>query len=391
MKQLENNFRTFFLCAFLCFLGYGKTEAQALQDMDSVEISLITCSPHEEIYSLYGHSALRYHNLKTKQDIAFNWGVFNFKAPHFVLRFIFGLTDYELGIFPFKPFIDYYRNWGCQVDEQVLNLTPEEKRRVMDALATNLKPENIVYRYNFFYDNCSTRPRNILEDNVNGEVVYSPREGYKRSFRQLIHEKNRHHPWTAFGSDLLLGLKADLTITQREQEFLPENLMYDFDRAVIKTAGQLRPLIKEHRIIASPGQQTVEKEFPLSPIECAMILAFVFFIVIRWENKQQRCLYVFDAIVMAVIGIIGCILFVMFFSMHPTTSTNLQLLLFNPIHLFFIPSVLRRKHSKAYGWSSFLMICLFLIGSFVQNYAEGTLILALCLLSRIWSHLKHEQ
>jgi len=390
VKQLENNFRTFFLCVLLFFLSQDKTDAQTAHDMDSIEIGLITCSPHEEIYSLYGHSALRYHNLRTKQDIAFNWGVFNYKAPHFVLRFVFGLTDYELGIFPFRGFIEYYRQWGSEVDEQVLNLTPEEKRRITDALAVNLRPENIIYRYNFFYDNCSTRPRNIIEDNIDGEIIYAPRPDYHPSFREMIHEKNAHHPWSAFGNDLLLGCKADCETTLRDQEFLPANLMFDFDHAVIKSNGQTRPLVKERRIIVPAGKQVVKKEFPLSPFQCALLLGGLFLAVFIWEYKHKKCLPAFDAVVMAGLGITGCIIFIMLFSQHPTTSTNLQILLFNPVHLFFIPSVLRRKTPNRYWTFLLTLVCLFLIGSWFQTYASGTIILALCLLSRYWSHLKYE-
>ena len=91
--------------------------------MDSVEVSLLTCSPHEEIYSLYGHTALRWHDLRSGEDLAFNWGIFNFKKPYFVLRFVFGLTDYELGAIPMKYFMEEYRSVGSSVTEQVLDLT----------------------------------------------------------------------------------------------------------------------------------------------------------------------------------------------------------------------------------------------------------------------------
>ena len=82
---------------------------------DSVEVSLLTCAPHEEVYSLYGHTALRWHDLHTGEDLAFNWGIFNFHKPFFVARFVFGLTDYELGVTELKPFFFYYRRWGAMV------------------------------------------------------------------------------------------------------------------------------------------------------------------------------------------------------------------------------------------------------------------------------------
>jgi hypothetical protein len=135
VKQFEIIFRTFFV-AFSILLTSNNAIAQDfdLSEMDSVEIGLITCSPHEEIYSLYGHTALRYHDLKRGIDGVYNWGVFDYTKPHFALRFIFGLTDYELGVAPTLPFCQYYAEWGSQVTEHVLNLTRVEKWNIRNAL-----------------------------------------------------------------------------------------------------------------------------------------------------------------------------------------------------------------------------------------------------------------
>lgn len=116
---------------------------------DSIEVSLLTCAPGNELYSLYGHTALRYHDLRTGEDWTFNYGVFSFRKPFFALRFVFGQTDYELGVMPFNAFREEYRREGRAVTEQVLNLSADEKRRLYDALADNYRPENRTYRYNF--------------------------------------------------------------------------------------------------------------------------------------------------------------------------------------------------------------------------------------------------
>lgn len=353
--------------------------------MDSVEIGLITCTPHEEIYSLYGHTAIRYHNLRTGQDLVFNYGVFNFKAPHFVTRFVLGKTDYELGVIPLEPFCKYYQDWGSAVIEQVLNLTDEEKKNIAIALTINLRPENRIYRYNFFYDNCSTRPRDIIENNILGKIVYSQEENQGLSYRKMIHELNGHHPWAAFGNDLLLGAKADMKTSLREQEFLPLNLMHDFDQAQIYYNGEYRPLVKEHRTLIKPGIQIVEEDFPLSPTFCALLFFCIVLIVTIFDWKRKRCTVYFDAFLMLATGIVGLLLLIMFFSEHPTTSTNLQILLFNPLSLAFIPIIIKRK--KTSYWN-FLLICLilFFLGGILQDYAEGLEIVALSLLIRIWIH-----
>ena len=134
MKHLKKDFCTF-LGIILMILPLKAVAQDSIQKnaMDSVEVSLLTCSPHEEIYSLYGHTALRWHDLRSDEDLAFNWGIFNFKKPYFVLRFVFGLTDYELGGIPMKYFVKEYESVGSSVTEQVLNLTSEEKQRLFQA------------------------------------------------------------------------------------------------------------------------------------------------------------------------------------------------------------------------------------------------------------------
>ena len=389
MKQKNNIFRNF-ITAILVTLTIGavpivRISAQPTQKgqsllCDSVEVSLLTCSPHEEIYSLYGHTALRWHDMSKGEDIAFNWGVFDFKKPYFVLRFVFGLTDYELGGYPYPLFREEYKRCGSSITEQVLNLTPEEKTALKQALVENLKPENKVYRYNYFYDNCSMRPRDLIERCIAGKVEYAPREDYQPTYREMIHSCVRNHPWAAFGNDMLLGLKADLKTDQRQQEFLPENLMYDFDRATIYADGEYRPLVKERRIALPAGVQVIEEDFPLTPTQCAWVLLVVSLGIALIEWKQKKRFKWWDTLLMLMQGLAGCVLFVMIFSQHPTTSLNLQLLLLNPLPLFFIPYVLKGRTKR---WRMVLlgMILLFAIGRIFQTYAEG-MIVALSLLLR---------
>ena len=360
-------------------------------DLDSVDISLLTCSPHEEIYSLYGHSALRYHDLRTGEDVVFNWGLFNFKAPHFVLRFGFGLTDYELGTTPMAYFCNYYRKWGSSVTEQKLNLTSEEKKAVMQALNENLQPDNRVYRYNFFYDNCSTRPRNIIEKCLEGTVSYKPRPDCDDlTFRQMIHQCTEGHPWASFGNDLLLGLKADQKTTQRERQFLPSYLSWDFDHATVTRHDGSRPLVLRKVTHVPLGTQLPQSEFPLSPLACTLLLLGVSAAIAIYEWKKKTTLAWWDALLMLVSGLAGCILLLMFFSEHPTTSTNLQILVLNPLALVFIPSVIRRRKTYWFHLNE-VLLCAFLVGYNFQRYDTSMLIVALCLLLRCMIHRYNEK
>ena len=388
MKHFRKDFCTFL--GIILMMSASVVQAQTVpadgdaidkHPMDSVEVSLLTCSPHEEIYSLYGHAAIRWHDQRNNTDLAFNWGMFNFKKPYFALRFVFGLTDYELGVVPYQYFLEEYRQYGSSVTEQVLDLTAEEKEAMYLALSENMQPENRVYRYNFFFDNCSTRPRDIIEKCLNGKIEYAQREDYTPSHRDMISVCTRNHPWATFGNDLLLGVKADRRTTLREQEFLPGNLMYDFDRAQIVSDGSRRPLVKERRMAVKPGVQVIEEDFPLSPTACAYVLLVLSLVIVAMEWRRKKTFKYWDALLMTVQGLAGCVLFVMIFSQHPTTSLNLQILLLNPLPLFFLPAVLRRR--RTHWWTLLIvMVVLFAVGRFFQHYAEGMMIVALCLLIR---------
>lgn len=378
-----------------CILTVTMAQATAMSaaetvpasQMDSIEISLLTCQPHDEVYSLYGHTAIRFHDLrKGGVDVAFNYGVFDYRKPFFVARFVFGITDYELGAYPYDVFQREYKHFGSMVTEQVLNLTSEEKTRLWLALAENLLPDNCVYRYNYFYSNCTTKARDIIENCINGKIEYAGRQDYIHSYRDIVHDMTRHHPWTQFGIDLLLGIKADATTTRRQQEFLPNNLMYDFDHAQIHAMdGSYRPLVSERRIAVPAGVQVVKGEFPVTPLTAGLIVLAIGIVLAIAEYRQRRAFLAWDLLLMIATGTVGIVLFLMLFSQHPTVSLNLQLLLFNPLPWFFVCQVGRRKPTR-YWRITIALSLLFLIGGMWQHYATGLWCLALCLLIQACLH-----
>lgn len=363
-------------------------EAFNTEYYDSVDVSLLTCQPHDEVYSLYGHTAIRWHDMhQDGSDIAFNYGVFDFNRPHFVMRFVFGLTDYELGAYPYRLFLEEYRHFGSMVTEQVLNLTNEEKQRLHRALAENLMEQNKVYRYNYFYSNCTTKARDIIERCVNGDVVYAENKEYTPTYREMVHEMVRNNPWSRWGNDLLLGVKADMKTVRHQQEFLPQNLMYDFDRAQINANGIRRPLVKERRMAVPAGVQIIQSGFPLSPLACAAILAVIGLVVFIAEWRLKRSFLLWDILLMLATGTIGIVLTLMIFSQHPTVSLNLQILLFNPLPWFFLWPVIKGR-GRSYWLTTGILTALFFLGALVQTYAEGIWSLALCLLFQTCIHLR---
>lgn len=353
---------------------------------DSVRMSLLTCSPHEEIYSLYGHSALRVQNALTGQDLVVNYGVFNFHKPHFVLRFVFGLTDYEMGVTPMTNFLYEYSYYHSGVTEQEINLSGAEKEAILRALDENALPENVVYRYNYFYDNCTTRARDMLTNHLQGKVVYASPADSTLTYRDMVHQCTAGHLWMQTGIDLLLGIGADRVLTAHEQQFLPAFLMRDFSQAqIVGTDGSVRPLVARTTTLLEPGEQVRGKEFPLSPL-ATFGLFFVLTVAITvTEFFSRKVLYLYDLLLMLLTGLAGILIFSMIFSQHPTVRVNLHLLLLNPLPLFFLyPAIRRERDRQSHCWwnLSAALAVLYIIGGFFQCYPPSMYFLASSLLLR---------
>lgn len=342
--------------------------------------------PRPYVYSLYGHTAIRYENLTQGIDIAINYGIFSFSKPYFVLRFVFGLTDYEMGIEYFEDFKAQYERSGCGVIQQTLNLTDEEKAAIAKAIDKNYLPENRVYRYNYFYDNCTTRARDIILDNINGKVVFENEANPYPSFRKLIHQYNERHKWARFGNDLLLGVKADRPTTFGEQQFLPKNLSKDINHAVIYDKdGSKRKFVESETWVLPVTSDSGSDSFPISPIVCLGVLAALVVAITTIEAMRKANYWLTDTIMMFLTGACGLILFAMIFSQHPTVSLNLQILLLNPLNLVFLWSTSKKiKKGQPCKWQKAwtVLIILFLLGGIIQSYAEGICFVALSLLYR---------
>ena len=312
---------------------------------DGIRLSLLTCGPGKEIYSLFGHTAIRYENRRKGIDVVFNYGLFSFQSSNFILRFTLGETDYRLGATEYKYFLSEYLLDNRDVWEQTLNLTTEEKQKLINQLEENYRPENRVYRYNFFYDNCATRPRDQVERAVNNSLRYSDdmtTTDTGRSFRDIVHQYCQGHPWSQFGIDLCLGSEADRRISRHQMMFAPFYLKDFFATATL------------------------------------------------WG---------IDLILFTVAGLSGCILaFLALFSSHPTVGSNYILFALHPLHLFCLPWMIkkvRKRQTSRYMQANFVVLTLFiLLWAIIPQKINPTMLpLALCLLVRSASNLilSHKQ
>lgn len=343
-----------YLLLYLILSSVGGLFAQV---HDSIRFSLLTCDPGQEIYELFGHTAIRYQNFTRQIDDVYNYGMFNFRAPNFVMRFVKGETDYELGIIPYPYFYAEYAQRGSSVYEQELNLSYWEKEKLINLLTANYtKPENRIYRYNYFYDNCTTRARDIIEMAIRGKVVY-PDGDDNVTFRSIIHEFTAESPWDELGIDLCLGREADRPISTRLQQFAPLRMLHSASKAYITdSVGNQRLLVINQRKIVD-AQADNRTDFPLSPLVCSILLSLC---IIGLSYRQYRIKKIYlwlDVAIYGIKGVAGCIIaFLFFFSVHPTVNSNLMILFFNPCSLLWLPFV-SEVRSVRYKYAIWMIIC----------------------------------
>ena len=352
-------------------------------------MSLLTCAPGEEIYSLFGHTAIRYENPSQGIDVVFNYGLFSFNTPNFIFRFSLGETDYQLGVTDYERFVAEYTFYGRSVWQQTLNLTNEEKAKLIQLLQENYRPENRVYRYNFFYDNCATRPRNKIEESIAGKVVYpiAPLDG-SRTFRDIVHQYCKGHPWARFGIDLCIGREADQPITQRQMMFAPFYLMDAFDGTYIFTDTYFRPLVKTKEKIIDVTPEPDESDWTPTPLQCSLLLFILTAAATIYGIRRRTGLWGIDLVLFGMAGIAGCILaFLALFSQHPAVSSNFLLLVFHPGQLLFLPYIVYcvRKGKKCWYLTLNLVVLTLFIVLFPvipQRFDFAVVPLALILLIR---------
>lgn len=309
----------------------AKTGAQPLSP--AARISLLVCAPGDEIYSYFGHAAIRVNDPVFERDIVFNYGVFDFMAPHFYWRFAKGETDYQLAAYRMVSFLREYQEDQRKVTEYELILTSEEKSALYAALVENNKPENRVYRYSHFEDNCSTRIRDQLEKAVGGRIVYDRSGDEALSFRNLIDRYIQENSWGGLGIKLALGMPTDRITTFSEKMFLPDYLGSDFARASVVRDGAAVPILAPAKVILDAPP--VVHHFSITSPAVVIVLVFMVVLgltIVEWKS-QKRFIWL-DISLFSAFGIASMILcFTTFISVMPSTKWNLNLVWAFPGHL----------------------------------------------------------
>jgi hypothetical protein len=251
-------------------------------------------------------------------------------------RFASGQTDYLLGAYRYESFYEEYFREKRSIYEQVLNLTRIEKQKIFDFLLWNAKPENRVYRYNFFFDNCATRVRDVLEEQVDGTVVFPPDRKPGKTYRELIKEYHAALLWLNFGIDLVVSAPSDKIAPGYDEMFLPDYLMEHFAKATISSESGEKPLVKSSAVLyQSPGLQ-IKSLKAISPfVVFGILFLLVLFISVK-QFRNKKIKFLPDYLVFGITGFMGIvILWFVLYSEHPAMNPNYNLLWAVPLSLVF--------------------------------------------------------
>lgn len=384
-----------FVLLFLISIQVGT--AQEITLSNQAQISVLTIAPGASLNDAFGHNAFRIKDPTNYLDVTYDFGRYDFDAPNFYLNFARGKLNYSIGKDNYNTFLSYYVYTNRTVREQVLNVTQSEKQHLYNLLVENYKPENREYLYDFFFNNCATKIKDVVNKTFNYRVQYNEPKGFEaETFRELIHDKVKLNSWGSLGIDIALGSVIDVKATPVEHMFLPSNIYKFF--AVATIPGN-QPLVSSSHIIF---QETPVKEpsmFFTSPLFIfGLFSLFILYITYRDSKSGKRSKWL-DFILFLITGVVGVgILLLWFATDHSATHQNYNLLWAFALNILMIDVVLRKKIKRWFlGYVKFLiiMLCLltlhWLIG--VQVFAIGLIPLLIALFVRyiyLARTLKHQ-
>ena len=348
------------------------------QDSSRLRISLLTCTPGEELYSTFGHSAYRVIDSNSVTDIVYNYGTFNFGDDGFYLKFVRGKLLYYVSLENFQSFKFDYQSQNRGITEQVLNLTAAEKISIRHFLNENAKPENKYYKYDFFFDNCTTRLRDILKKQHDSSFCQKPVMPKGTRFRQAIHmylDKNGQ-PWSKLGIDILMGIPCDAVMTTEQMQFLPDNLMASLD------SSDHKMIVSKENLYTITANDNRDSFFTPIIIFSILLIAIVLISLLK-NNFARAFLQGFDGILFFLTGTIGIIIILMWTCTdHGMCKNNLNLIWTLPTHFvmaFFVNS--KKSWAKKYfAFTAVSLVLLLLAWFFLPQQMNPALIPILLLL-----------
>jgi hypothetical protein len=341
------------LVSFLLFYNFSSAN-------NSLRISLITCSGGSELYSTFGHSALRVIDSSKNQDIVFNFGLFDFNTPNFYLKFMQGKLNYMLGVQYTQDFIEAYKFDKRGVVEQVLNLTEDQEIKIVERLLYLYQPQFRNYLYSFLFKNCTTELRDLIYDGLSLDKVPLEKK-IGKTHRELIDIYVGNMKWTKVGINLLLGSSLDRDITVYESMFLPDNLFDVLGKAESKDGKIVKETIVLNDVKKDPSEG--KTPFLLSPV-----FLFTLLLTLMVASLFVSKLVILDKLLLGVVSVFGIVLpVIVIITDHVELLNNYNLLWCNPVYLIVLLSLIY-KWRKLCIVSSFIAVAGIVLSAVVSIF-----------------------
>ncbi|MFY7929833.1 MAG: DUF4105 domain-containing protein [Oligoflexus sp.] len=356
--------------------AFGTSYSKLPADLDQVEISLHTVDVGNLIYNNFGHTAIRVVDKLSGRDLVFNWGIFDFRDPlAFSLRFYRGSLLYKLGIYSFGDAYESYVFERRTVWEDTLDLTREQKEIFLKRLIWNAAKENRSYAYQHFFDNCSTRPRDYIDEALGGLLrkatvdILTP-----LSFRDMVYDGYKFNPGMDVFLDIAVNSRVDRPMTSWEKMFHPIALR----EGLLATTIDGRPLIKASRTIVNYQGPQDYKDLAYPTILIVLGLPLALIALIFFFRTAQPWVYRLLALVglplLSLGSLIGFLMPVTWVvSGHEDLHHNVNQFLFWPLDFLLIPLLLTmlwkgrpmKLGSRGYAWG--------------RGYLLAHMVISLCL------------
>jgi hypothetical protein len=332
---------------------------------DSAHVYLITASPGNETYSIFGHSAIRVENKAEGYDAVFNYGTFDFDTENFYFKFGTGRLMYFLSVADYNLFKDAYNRWGQALYLQEMNLTNKERFNLINNLRINTLEQNKYFRYDFFRDNCATRIRDIVAKSVEGRIIYdSTYVTHRESFRKLYVHCMEHQPWTYFGLNLIMGKSTDSIASLSDYMYLPEHMKNLFYTAKVVSGDTVRSLTYAPVELFPTTLEFQKPSFIFWPVSILLVVFLVVLAITLWEIKTHHYYKGIDIFFLLGTGLLGLMITWLWgWSLHIYVHNNLHIIWASPLNvlaaaalIFFSNKKWLRYYFGIYALSILLLI-----------------------------------
>lgn len=353
MKHLQNftngGHRTNHILALIVFVLCSPILTSAFPVTEGTEISIITIGPYQpELYSAFGHSGIRVRDESQNIDWMYDYGRFNFEQENFYWNFARGKMLYSIGLSRnFDRVRSYYAGEDRYILEQVLNLSLEDKQEFVDFLRNNYRPENREYLYNYVYDNCATKIRDVINevlgDNVRFNYSYAE-EG--KTVRDLMDDYLDYQPWGDLIIDIGLGMQIDEEADPEVYMFLPDYVYRGLEQGYVSTDSARVPLVEQTNVLYQNKKEPEEVGW-FTPFNVFIILFFVVGLVTNRNFKTGTRSNWLDYVLFTLVGVLGWWLFFLWFFTDHLSQGNWNLLWAFPL---YIPAIflLEKERFKPY-------------------------------------------